>query len=49
MEKEIEKIKELLNEFMEKYNVTVEVETSAIGRDFEGRIIRPEANLIIHS
>ncbi len=49
MEKDIERIKEKLEEFMKEYNVTVEVETNYQGRSYDGTIIAPKARITIHS
>ena len=49
MEKDIERIKEKLEEFMKEYNVTVNVETEYQGRNWEGKIIAPKARITIHS
>ena len=49
MEKDIERIKEKLEEFMKEYNVTVEIETYCQGRSYDGTIIAPKARITIHS
>ena len=50
MEKDIEIIREKIEDFMKKYNVTVKVETICEGRDIcTGKIINGKAHLIITS
>ena len=49
MEVEIEEIRKKLEEFMKKYNVTVEVQTVCEGRCWDGRIVNPKARFIINS
>ena len=49
MEKDIERIKEELEEFMKKYNVTVKIETIYEGRSVTGEIINAKANMTIYS
>lgn len=49
MEKDIKRIKEELEEFMRKYNVTVKVETVFEGRSITGEIINAKANMTIYS
>lgn len=47
MEEDIKKIKEILEDFMKKYDVTVEVETVYIGRYADGKISDVKAQLFI--
>lgn len=49
MEQEIEEIRTKIEEFMKKYNVTVEVKTVCEGRYLSGKIANPKAHLIITS
>ncbi len=49
MEKDIEEIRDKIEEFMKKYGVAVKVETICEGRNIEGKIINAKACLIITS
>ena len=49
MDKDIKRIKEELEEFMRKYNVTVKIETVFEGRSITGEIINAKANMTIYS
>lgn len=49
MEEDIKKIKEEIENFMEKYDMTVEVETSATFSDIYGNVIKPKVNVILRS
>lgn len=49
MKKDIELIRNLIEEFMEKYNCTVKVETASYGYTSNGRLAYPKARFIINS
>lgn len=49
MEKEIEEIRTKIEQFMEKYNCSVTVETTSYGYTVDGKLAQPRARLIINS
>ncbi len=49
MEKEIEEIRTKIEQFMEKYNCLVTVETTSYGYTVEGKLAQARTRLIINS
>ncbi len=49
MERDIEKIRVEIEQFMERYNCYVRVETTTYGRRADGTLIAPKAQIIINS
>lgn len=49
MEKDIKLIRKLIEDFMEKHNCLVEVETASYGWTTDGRIAYPKAKIIVKS
>lgn len=49
MEKDIERIKKEVEEFIEKYGYTIEVYTSAEGRYSDGKLIYPRVIITVKS